>query len=101
MECLVILKKCRYDCSIVIDSSPEAVERVLSLTTATLEPNELFPLQAIYGNIVCLRDMSYPEEAIERLCRPYRNHGASSPHVVWRNRGVRRLAQRFSRTCAK
>ena len=72
LTCLKTLRQCGYGFSIVIDYAANADTRVLDLQAHSLDPDELFPPSAIYGNIISFRGRDYPEAAIARISAPCR-----------------------------
>lgn len=95
VQCLAVLKNRGYSFSIFIDSSPKTVERTLDLASSNLESDEIFPNSAIYGNIVSLRDLLYPEVEIARICSPYRDNDSPPPELFPRDNYLLRLFRRL------
>lgn len=95
MQCLAVLKDRGYRFSVFVDSSPEATERSLDLSSSNLDPDEVFPPSAVYGNIISLRHLGYPQVEIAGICRPYRDNEAAPPKLVLRERRLVRLLRRL------
>lgn len=76
LNCLSILKSCGYGFSLMIDFAPRTQEKIFDLRSQDLETEQLFSEQAVYGNIISLRDCVISEEKIHKTCQPYYN---SSP----------------------
>lgn len=71
LTCLRTLKYCGYGFSIMIDSSHKAQAQFLDLQSHSLETDDLFPSNAMYGNIISFRDCEYPKDDVVRISKPF------------------------------
>ena len=71
MTCLETLKNCGYGFSIMIDYAAEARTKIFDLNSLHLDPNSIFPPNAVYGNIISFRGYTYSESAIAQITKPY------------------------------
>ena len=84
MSCLETLKQCGYGFSIMIDYAPNAKAELFDLQEIPLNPDLIFPTDAVYGNIIAFCGGSYSKSAIAQITYPY--------HGKWLNRLMARLA---------
>ena len=71
MNCLETLQKCGYGFSIMIDYAPDARSQIFDLQNLQLDPDLIFPRNAVYGNIISFREGDYPESSIAQITTPY------------------------------
>lgn len=71
MTSLETLQKCGYGFSIMIDYAPDARTKIFDLQSVSLDPDLIFPPNAVYGNIISFRGCDYPESAIAEITSPY------------------------------
>jgi FkbM family methyltransferase len=86
IRCLHVLRELEYCSTVIVDSAPDTVERILDLTSSSLEPDDLFYSQAVYGNIIAFRHtLTWMSELVE-ICSFYRDNSSSpSPPMLLRN----------------
>ena len=72
MQCLTTLQQRGYGLSIMVDYCHGTDVNVFDLQTMDLNPANVFPPNAVYGNIISFYDGSYPQEAIAQICQRYR-----------------------------
>jgi FkbM family methyltransferase len=68
LQCLRTLQQCGYGFSIMVDYSPGATVRIFDLQAPLLSLEELFPPDAVYGNIISFVDCRYSESDIGQIC---------------------------------
>ncbi|MEL7036636.1 MAG: FkbM family methyltransferase [Cyanobacteria bacterium J06592_8] len=71
LTCLQTLKQCGYGFSVVIDYAHEAEAKFFDLRSHSLDPDEIFLPNAIYGNIISFRDSDYPPATITQISQHY------------------------------
>lgn len=72
MQCLEALQQCGYGFSVMVDYASDAQVRCFDLQTLTLEPDQVFAPNAIYGNIISFYGCDYDVAAIEQIAKPWR-----------------------------
>jgi len=88
MRCLEVLKQLGYGLSIVIDAAQGTTERIYDLQTSSITPEDFFPSEASYGNIITLRGKTFPNKAIEQICEPFRDNDAVPPTISLENETI-------------
>lgn len=71
LTCLRTLKQCGYGFSIIIDYAYDAQVKIIDLQNHSLDPDELFLPNAVYGNIISFREGDFSEAAIAKICASY------------------------------
>jgi FkbM family methyltransferase len=79
MKSLEIVRNLGYGQTILVDSASDTKEQVLDLKSIALEPTTVFLPQSIYGNIITLRGVQYPESKIASICQMYRDNQSVPP----------------------
>ncbi|NEO86790.1 MAG: FkbM family methyltransferase [Spirulina sp. SIO3F2] len=64
MQCLEALQHCGYGFSIMVDFASDAQVRCFDLQAVSLNPDEIFATNAVYGNIISFYGCDYDEAAI-------------------------------------
>jgi len=81
IKCMEVMRSLGYGQSIMVDSAADTKERIFDLQSVDIEPEAMFLPQCIYGNIICLRRLHYPENKIDAICRPYRENNFPPPEL--------------------
>jgi len=81
MNCLSDLKRLGYQYAIVVDSGEGTKERVVNLATSSMEMDEYFGKDFIYGNIIIFRDFVPEIPSIEKICALFRDMSLPAPTV--------------------
>lgn len=71
LTCLKTLKQCGYGFSIIIDYVYDAQPKIIDLQNHSLDPDDLFLPNAVYGNIISFREGDFSEAEITKICKPY------------------------------
>ncbi|MGB2925189.1 MAG: FkbM family methyltransferase [Limnothrix sp.] len=71
LTCLETLQKCGYGFSIIIDYAYNAQPTIIDLQSHTLDPDQLFLPNAVYGNIISFREGNFSKLDIEQICEKY------------------------------
>jgi len=72
----------------VIDAAQGTTERIYDLQTSSITPEDFFPSEASYGNIITLRGKTFPNKAIEQICEPFRDNDAVPPTISLENETI-------------
>ncbi len=83
MKCLETLQQCGYRFTIVIDYAANAIPKTFDLKYQTLDADQIFMNNAIYGNIITFYNQYYSESKITQMTAPY--------HGTWLNWLVEKL----------
>ncbi len=91
LKSLEILRSLGYGQAILVDLAPDSQEQVVDLQ-AEKASTVLFPPQSIYGNIIALRGVQYPEPKITSICQLYRDNQAIAPRLRVKESLLRRAS---------
>ncbi|MCP4246951.1 MAG: FkbM family methyltransferase [bacterium] len=79
VDSLGVLHDCGYGFSIMVDSAEGVDERLFDLRSVEVSGEALFPEDAVYGNIICLRGEGFDERKLHAICAAYRDHDSKPP----------------------
>jgi len=71
LRCLTTLQQRGYGQSIMVDYSHGTQARIFDLQAQDLSTTDLFPPEAVYGNIISLQGCHFSEAAIAQICSRY------------------------------
>ncbi len=71
LDCLSVLQSTGYSLGIMVDYAPKSRVKVFDLQSVAISP-AIFYKQAIYGNLIILKNYRYDAETINNWCEPYR-----------------------------
>jgi len=91
LKSLEILRSLGYGQAILVDLAPDSQEQVVDLQSEKAS-TVLFPPQSIYGNIIALRGVQYPEPKIASICQLYRDNQAVAPQLRVKESLLRRAS---------
>jgi FkbM family methyltransferase len=91
LKSLEILRDLGYGQTILVDLASDTQEQVFNLQSEKLEFTALFQPQSIYGNIIALRGVEYPELKIDSICQPYRDNQSVAPRLQVNESFLRRV----------
>ena len=91
LKSLEILRSLGYGQAILVDLAPDSQEQVVDLQSEKTS-TVLFPPQSIYGNIIALRGVQYPEPKIASICQLYRDNQAVAPQLRVKESLLRRAS---------
>ncbi len=92
IKSLEILRDLGYGQTIIVDLAPDSQEQVVDLQSKNLAFTNLFPPQSIYGNIIALKGVQYPEAKIASICKFYRDNKTVAPPLQVKESLVKRVS---------
>ena len=92
IKSLEILRNLGYGQTIIVDLAPDSQEQVVDLQSENLAFKNLFPPQSIYGNIIALKGVQYPEAKIASICQSYRDNKTVAPPLQVKESLVKRVS---------